>query len=113
MHELRIAEDLSEIVLETATKEHLSKVSRISIIFGQLVSIVPEIFEFAFREAVKDTLASDAELFVEVLPVKLKCKTCGNDFLLDRNLFACSVCNSTDIAIIQGKELFIKSIEGE
>jgi hydrogenase nickel incorporation protein HypA/HybF len=112
MHELRIAEDLTDIVLETATKEHLSKVSRISIIFGQLVSIVPEIFEFAFREAVKGTVASDAELSVEVLPVKLKCKACGNDFLLDRNLFACSVCNSTDIDIIQGKELFIKSIEG-
>ncbi len=113
MHELRIAEDLSAIVIETAKKEKLSKVSRISIIFGQLVQIVPEIFEFAFREAVKDTVASEAELSVEVLPVKLQCKTCGNYYLLSGNGFSCSICNSTDIEIIQGKELFVKSIEGE
>lgn len=113
MHELRIAEDLTAIVLETAARENLTKVCRVSITFGQLVAVVPEIFEFAFREAVKGSLAGDAELSVEVLPVKLKCKNCGNDFLLDSNLFSCNVCSSTDIEIIQGKELFIKSIEGE
>lgn len=113
MHELRIAEDLSAIVLETAKKENLSKVSRVTIIFGHFVWIVPEIFEFAFREAVKYTVASDAELSVEILPVKLRCNACGKDFLLKENFFACSICNSTDIEIIQGKELFVKSIEGE
>jgi len=113
MHELRIAEDLSTIVIETAKNENLSTVSRVNIIFGQLVQIVPEIFEFAFREAVRDTVASGAVLSVEVLPVKLKCKTCGNDYLLTGYRFTCSVCNSADIDIIQGKELFIKSIEGE
>ncbi len=113
MHELRIAEDLSSIVVEAAKQENLSKVSRINIIFGQLVQIVPEIFEAAFREAIKETMASEAELSVEILPVKLRCKTCGNDYLLKGNQFECSVCNSADIDIIQGKELFIKSIEGE
>jgi len=29
------------------------------------------------------------------------------------NRFACNICSSTDLGIIQGKELFIKSIEGE
>lgn len=113
MHELRIAEDLSSIIVEVARQENLSKVSRINIAFGQLVQIVPEIFEPAFREAIKETVASEAELSVEILPVKLRCRNCGNDYLMQGNLFACSSCNSTDIDIVQGKELFIKSIEGE
>jgi hydrogenase nickel incorporation protein HypA/HybF len=113
MHEIRIAEDLSLIVLDTARKENLSKVTKVNISFGQLIQIVPDIFEFAFREIVRNSVVQDAEIDIEIIPVKMKCKNCGSDFLVKDNLFACNVCSSTDVAIIQGKELFIKSIEGE
>jgi hydrogenase nickel incorporation protein HypA/HybF len=113
MHEIRIAKDLSAIVLETAGSENLLRVTRVSISFGRMVQIVPDIFEFAFREAVKNTLASEAELDIEIVEVKMRCRNCGNDFQLKDNRFSCNVCLSTDIDLIQGKELFIKSIEGE
>jgi hydrogenase nickel incorporation protein HypA/HybF len=113
MHEIRIAEDLSLIVLDTARKENLSKVTKVNISFGQLVQIVPDIFKFAFRETIRNSIAQDAETDIEIIPVKMKCKNCGNDFQVKENLFACIGCNSTDLEIIQGKELFIKSIEGE
>jgi len=113
MHEIRIAEDLSVIVLDAARKENLSKVTKVNISFGQMVQIVPDIFEFAFRETVRNSIAQDAETDIEIIPVKMKCKNCGSDFQVKENLFACNECNSTDLEIIQGKELFIKSIEGE
>jgi hydrogenase nickel incorporation protein HypA/HybF len=113
MHEIRIAEDLSSIVLDTARKENLSKVTKVNISFGQLVQIVPDIFEFAFRETVRNSVAQDAEIDIEIISVKMKCKNCGSDFQVKDNLFACNVCRSTDVEIINGKELFIKSIEGE
>ena len=113
MHEIKIAEDLSLIVLGTARKENLLKVTKVNISFGQLIQIVPEIFEFAFRETVRDSVAQDAEVDIEIVPVKMKCKNCGIDFQVKANLFECIGCSSTDLEIIQGKELFIKSIEGE
>jgi hydrogenase nickel incorporation protein HypA/HybF len=113
MHEIGIAEDLSLIVLDTAKKENLSKVTKVNISFGQLVQIVPDIFEFAFRETVRNSVAQDAVIDIEIIPVKVKCKNCGSDFQVTDFLFACNVCYSTDIEIIQGKELFITSIEGE
>lgn len=113
MHEIKIAEDLSLIVLETANKEKLRKVTRVNISFGQLVQIVPDIFRFAFSETVKSSVAENAEVNIEIVPVKLKCMVCGDDFNINENLFACNKCGSTDVGIIQGKELFIKSIEGE
>jgi hydrogenase nickel incorporation protein HypA/HybF len=113
MHEIRIAEDLSAIVLEAAKQENLSKVTMVSISFGQLVQIVPAIFEFAFRESVRDSIAQDAELSLEIVPVKMKCTICGTDFQVKENHFACTDCGSTDLEIIHGKELFVKSIEGE
>ena len=113
MHEIRIAEDLSAIVLETAGKEKLSKVTKVNISFGQLIQIVPDIFEFAFRETVRSSVAEDAELDIEIVPVKMKCMNCGSDFQVKGNRFACNICSSTDLEIIKGKELYIKSIEGE
>jgi len=113
MHELRIAEDLTAIVLDTALSKNLSKVTKVNIIFGQLIQIVPDIFEFAFIETVKNSIAEGAELDIEILPLKMKCLNCGNDFQPKENRFTCNICGSTDMGIIQGKELFIKSIEGE
>ncbi|MGA1976826.1 MAG: hydrogenase maturation nickel metallochaperone HypA [Bacteroidales bacterium] len=113
MHEIGIAENLSEIVLEAARNENLSKVTKVNIRFGQLVQIVPDIFEFAFRETVRDTLARDAEICIEIMPVRMKCNACGKEFSIENSLFACNGCGSSDLKIIQGKELFVTSIEGE
>ncbi len=113
MHEISIAKDLSVIVLETAKKANLSRVTKVNISFGQMIQIVPDIFEFAFRETVRDSVAQDAEVDIELVPVKMRCANCGNEFNVKENLFACTICSSTDLLIISGKELFIKSIEGE
>jgi hydrogenase nickel incorporation protein HypA/HybF len=113
MHEIRIAEDLAAIVLETAFREGLSEVTSVNVSFGQLVQIVPDIFKFAFSEAVRGTIAANAAVAIEILPVKLKCSDCGSESELAGNLFACQKCSSTDLEILQGREVFIKTIEGE
>jgi hydrogenase nickel incorporation protein HypA/HybF len=113
MHEIRIAKDLSEIVLEVAGREKLSVVSKINISFGEMIQIVPDIFDYAFREAVRDTIANGAEVDIEIVPVKLKCKVCNNEFNLNNSFFSCDKCSSQDLDIINGKEMFVKSIEGE
>ena len=113
MHEIGIAQDLSAIIIETAENENLSKVTRVNVTLGKLVQIVPEIFEFAFREAVRDSIADDAELSIEVVPVIIKCRSCEKYLQVEDGMFYCNLCGSTDVNVIQGKELFINSIEGE
>ena len=113
MHELRIAEDLAEIILETAASNKLSKVTSVNIVFGKLIQIVPELFEYAFMEAVSNSVACDTDLNIEIAPVKLKCRSCDTFYYPEDNLFACTNCQSSDCDIINGKELFVKSIEGE
>jgi hydrogenase nickel incorporation protein HypA/HybF len=113
MHEIGIANDLLQIVLEVSEREKLSKVTKVNIIFGQMIQIVPDIFNFAFSECVRDTVAMDAELNIEILSVKLKCRICNDEFVINDNIFSCSKCGSTELDVIQGKELFVKSIEGE
>ncbi|MGB8489904.1 MAG: hydrogenase maturation nickel metallochaperone HypA [Bacteroidales bacterium] len=113
MHEIRIAEDLSAIVLDAASDSNLSSVTMVNVSFGQMIQVVPESFEFAFREAVRGTIAENCELNIEIIRIRLKCGNCGNEFNVDAGIFACAACGSVDPEIINGKELYVKSIEGE
>lgn len=114
MHELRIAEDLQKIILEVAGTGNLKKVSIINLQFGEMVQIVPEIFRIAFEEASRSTIVEGAELKIEVTSVKLRCLNCLREYeILSENKYECVNCDSNDMEIIQGKELLIKSIEGE
>jgi hydrogenase nickel incorporation protein HypA/HybF len=112
MHELSIAKDLSVIVIETAIANSLSKITKVNVTFGELIAIIPDGFEYAFRETVRNSVAADAELNIEILPLKMKCLNCGIDFQPLDNKFACHFCNSDKLSITQGKELFVRSIEG-
>ena len=101
------------IVLEVAGRDKLSKVTKVNISFGQMIQIVPDIFDFAFRETVRDTIAMDSVVDIEILPVIMRCKSCKEEFNINENTFSCNRCGSADLDIVQGKELFVKSIEGE
>jgi hydrogenase nickel incorporation protein HypA/HybF len=113
MHELKIAQNLAGIVLEVASREKLSEVTVVNIVFGRMIQVVPDIFDFAFRECIRGTIASDASLNIEVLPVKTRCTGCHEETLTEESGFRCTKCGSANLEIIQGKEIFVKSIEGE
>lgn len=113
MHEIKIAEELSVIVVDKAREAGLSVVESVNLSFGQLVQIVPAIFEFAFREAVRDTVAAEAALNIEIIPLEMRCLSCGAEYSPAENFPSCRACGALEITVVHGKELFIKSIEGE
>jgi Zn finger protein HypA/HybF involved in hydrogenase expression len=43
----------------------------------------------------------------------MKCLSCGADYNPAENCSSCSKCGALEITVVHGKELFIKSIEGE
>jgi len=113
MHEVSIVNDLFRIVLDVAEKENLTRIDKVHFQLGRMMQVVPELFRFAFDSAKADTIAHQAELEIEFLPVKMRCTHCGHIFEVDQQDFCCPQCNGVDLDLLQGKELFIKSIEGE
>jgi len=113
MHELKIAEELIGIIIEVAESENLKKVTKVNIQFGKMIQIVPDIFEFVFESAVKGTLAKNAKLKLEILPVVFVCNKCKEEAEIDDLFFVCPRCGSNDLELIQGRETIIESIEGE
>lgn len=113
MHELKIAEELSAIVSRYAEEGGLRVVERVNVTFGQFVQVVPDLLEAAFRIAAMDTVAAEARLEIEIIAAEMRCLRCGAEYRPDDDLHACMACGSAEIDVIHGKELFIKSIEGE
>ena len=113
MHEIRLATDLARIVTDAAVREKLSRVTRVYIQFGEMIQVVPDIFRFAFAEAVNGTNAEHAEVDLEIIPIVLRCNKCLREIVINDLAFRCNHCDSVDLEIMHGKEMFITSLEGE
>ena len=113
MHEVSIVNDLFKVLMDVSEKEGLHRIDKVNFTIGKMMHIVPEFFEFAFDSAKENTIAAEASIEIEYLPIKMRCENCHAEFTVDNNTFVCPDCRSTNLTLIQGKELVIKSIEGE
>ena len=62
MHELSLAVDLVERASEIAKNNHASKVTKVKLLIGPNSGVDPAAMRFAFYEATKDTILSNANL---------------------------------------------------
>ena len=113
MHEIAIVEDVYRIILAVASENRISRIDRVNIVIGEYLQVKPSLFEFAFEAAGTGTVASGARLNIEIQPVELKCRDCGNLFILKDLKYKCPACAGSLLDIMKGKEMYIKSIEGE
>ena len=113
MHEFSIIKNILELVEEAALKNNLKSVSRVVLKVGELRQIDSDYLKFAFESSTKNSIAEDAELIVEKVPIKFHCDHCQFDFTVENQMFACSACGGESVHLISGKEIFLERIEGE
>jgi hydrogenase nickel incorporation protein HypA/HybF len=113
VHELSVMSSILDIVLEHANKNNAKKVMRINLRIGHLSDIIPEWAQNYFDMLSKDTIAENAVLDIEQVPVKVRCAACGHEhtFKNKKWSFTCVKCESTDIELLEGREFSITSIE--
>ena len=111
MHEMSLAQNILEIVQKTAVLHQVTKVTKVTIRAGQLRGIIPEQLRFLFDFVAKDSVAEGAELVVQTLPVKARCKKCEGSFFVKEYQFLCPDCASEELEVLQGMELLVENIE--
>ncbi len=112
MHELTFIENILRACTEASQQNHLKKVTRISLEIGKMYQLVPDLLHFAFKTAVTGTLFEGATLDIEWKSLTGECTGCGHSFTIEEFVFICPECGSFNIKLVSGKELLIKSIEG-
>ncbi len=113
MHELTVVSNIFKIILQTAKNNNLSKISKINIKVGRQRHLAPDLMEFAFNSVSKNTIAAGASLAIERVDIRMRCSSCGLDFVVGDNTYLCISCGSPKLETISGKDLLIESIEGE
>lgn len=113
MHELSIIKNILEILEGKAKENNLLSISVVHIKIGELRQLVPEFLQMAFETAANDTVAEGARLIIELVPIKMHCAACCQDFRVEAHEYVCPACASTELTLLSGKEIVIAEIEGE
>ncbi len=102
-----------KISLEVAEDNKLSEIVKINLCVGKLQHLNEMIMQNAFSAVKTGPLSSEAKLVIVWIPVKLRCSHCQSVYEPENNNFSCPVCGSTLTEVVRGRELYVKSIEGQ
>jgi len=115
MHETSIAIGLLDSLSNMAEREGAKRVLKVNVRIGKLSGIVIDSFVFAFN-ALKEQYPKlrEAELLIEEVPIRYRCKKCGREFEVETVFFPeCPDCGSAEVELISGEELEVINAEIE
>ena len=113
MHELAICQSLMEQVEDIAIERNAQCVTSIVIAMGPLSGVEVQLLKNAYPIASAGTIAEDAELIIEHLPIKVKCTQCGSESDALPNKLICKQCGDWRTTLVSGDEMMLMSVELE
>jgi hydrogenase nickel incorporation protein HypA/HybF len=113
MHEMSVAHGLLSILQEQAKTHGIARISRVRLKIGRLRGLDSRQLRLAFEALAEGGLADGAALDVEEIAAKARCRACGAVWRAPDYRFACPECAAADSEILEGRELFIESFDGE
>ena len=113
MHELAICQSLMEQVESIAQERDAQSVTSIVIGMGPLAGVEVQLLKNAYPIASAGTVAQDAELVIEHLPIKVKCSQCGSESEALPNKLICKQCGDWRTTLVSGDEMMLMSVELE
>ena len=113
MHELSICQSLINQIENIASEHNAQSVSLIVIGMGPLSGVEAQLLKNAYPIASAGTIAANAKLVIEYLPVKVKCNECGYESDVAVNKLTCKHCGNWRTSLVSGDELLLMSVELE
>ena len=111
MHELKLIADLVAILEKEVDSPEVGDVKIVHLEVGKLRYIVPDIMESCFEHVPKSEKLKEAKMNITVLPVKVKCKECEEEQVVEGGEYHCKKCSSDNTEVISGSEFMLKGIE--
>jgi len=112
MHEASIALNILDIAADNCRKAGYNRIESIRLRIGRASGIMTDSLLFAFNALKADTIASEAGVIIDEIPVGGICDKCGKDFITEEKyVLCCPECGSTSFNIKTGRELEIADME--
>lgn len=113
MHETAIVTGLIRILETHAARHGATRIRRVRLKVGRLRAVEPQQLRSCFAMFAEGTIADGAELVIDELGVRGRCRACAQEFPVARYRFVCPGCAGNDIEVTQGQELYIESFEAD
>lgn len=115
MHEMSLVHDVVDVVLDECAKHGITRVKNVYLTVGEGRDIVIDLLDALFRHLARGTVAAEAHIVVNRVPLTMRCRSCGAIFTLDiydESTWACPTCkDAKNYAPHTGLEFSIDRIE--
>lgn len=102
------------LALQKAQENRAVRVRSLTVSVGEMTDIVPEYLHKYYPEVVSGTIMEGSSLKVEVIPVRIRCAGCGEEYHPEKgNAYTCPACGSCAGEICGGRGMQLTELEME
>ncbi len=112
MHELALGQSIVDMIVECAQREGIGAVTRVVVEVGAATAVEPEALRFCFDVVAEQTALKGAELVVDTIAVRARCRRCAGEYAPETWTAPCPHCGGFDPELLAGRELRVKSFSG-
>lgn len=113
MHELTVANSLIESIASDAKNRGILKITRISVLVGELAGVSSGHLSFALDNLRAGTILENALIEIQNVAAKATCNHCLEPFKVRAPFFECPACGKIGFPDSKSKEVHIAFYEGE
>ncbi|MBU1659063.1 hydrogenase/urease nickel incorporation protein HypA [bacterium] len=113
MHEYSIVQSLLDACEENAKVNNATKVSKVVVKIGVMSGVEPELLQSAFDTFKEKTICDSAEFVMNIQPIVVKCNKCLDKSTLQKLEYSCPACQSVDLDILDGEDMYLMQLELE
>jgi len=113
MHEYSIVQALLTQCEEHAKANDATKITKVVTKIGKLSGVEPHLLETAFETFKENSICDGAEFIMQLQDLKLYCNNCKKESEQSEVRYQCLHCDSTDVSVLDGEDMFLMTLEME
>ena len=111
MHEYSIVQSLLDSCEEHAKANDATQVVKVVVKIGVMSGVEPDLLRTAFDTFKEKTMCENAEFILNIQSVVIKCNNCQKESTLSKLEYYCPVCESVELDIIDGEDMYLMQLE--
>jgi len=111
MHEYSVVQALLEQVEALASENKATAVTKVIVKIGIMSGVEPHLLEVAFETFKEKSICEQAHFVMNIQALTLKCQKCHTTSEMQTISYACPSCESLDVEVIDGEDMYLMSLE--
>jgi hydrogenase nickel insertion protein HypA len=111
VHEYSIVQSLLTQCEEIAKENNACSVQKVVVKIGKMSGIEPHLLKTAFHTFKEKTVCDEVEFVMNIQPLIIECNKCNTITELKEIYYKCSQCDSLNVSVIDGEDMFLMTME--